>query len=334
MEKQQSCPQKKQRYFNPHIEEIRRNFWDFFLWKIGHYDDPFKGVAPPKGFTYPIPEQIFDETQPSVMWINHSTFLVQVDDIHILTDPIWSARCSPLSFFGPKRRHTPPLQLYQLPRIDYVLISHDHYDHLDKQTIKDLARIYPEIVWVVPCGLKKWFSKLKIDHVIEFKWWESTFLKSPKKSATRLKITAVPSQHFSGRSSFDLNKTLWVGWVINFERVNQEPKSLYFVGDTGYNPYDFKEIGQTWTSFDLSLIPIGSYIPRKFMSSVHIEPNDAVRIHKEVNSKLSIGMHWKTFCLSDEPMNQPPYDLYLALQKEGIDPTSFLALDPGYEINW
>jgi N-acyl-phosphatidylethanolamine-hydrolysing phospholipase D len=267
------------------------------------------------------------------MWINHSTFLIKVENVHILTDPIWSQRCSPVSFFGPKRRHPPALALKTLPKIDYVLISHNHYDHLDKKTVLELFALYPDITWLVPLGVQSWFTKLGISKVFEHTWWESRELSNPA-SSLKISITAVPAQHFSGRNTKDINSTLWVGWVVEFKKDNSHSKRFYFVGDTGYNPYDFKKIGEHWQEMDLSLIPIGSYVPRKFMSPVHIEPFDAVRIHQEVKSKLSIGMHWKTFRLSDEPLNQPPYDLYLALQKEGIDPSHFLALEPGHEINW
>jgi N-acyl-phosphatidylethanolamine-hydrolysing phospholipase D len=132
----------------------------------------------------------------------------------------------------------------------------------------------------------------------------------------RIKATAVPTQHFSGRHPRDINQTLWAGWVVEFFRKDKPFKRLYFVGDTGYNPIDFKNIGKKWDYMDLSLIPIGTYLPR------------------EVNSRLSLGMHWKTFHLSDEPLHQPPYDLLIALQKDGIDPSTFLAVEPGFYINW
>jgi N-acyl-phosphatidylethanolamine-hydrolysing phospholipase D len=148
-------------------------------------------------------------------------------------------------------------------------------------------------------------------------WWEETELNFPR---LKLKATGVPAQHFSGRSAVGINPTLWLGWVVEFTRSSGEQKRLYFVGDTGYNRYDFKAIGARWKTVDLSLIPIGSYSPRKFMKSVHVEPEDAVRIHVDVRSKLSVGIHWKTFNLSDEPMQQPPYDLFCALEKQKIDP--------------
>jgi N-acyl-phosphatidylethanolamine-hydrolysing phospholipase D len=315
----------KDRYINPYRENIRRSLWDVFLWRAGFYDDTHTLELAPQDFAYPMPKTPIDTGKPRAVWLNHSSFLVQFGGKTLLTDPIWSNRCSPLPFLGPKRRHLPPLEIEQLPKIDYVLISHNHYDHLDYKSIKKLFKLYPHILWFVPTGVKKWFLHQGITNVVESGWWDETILKEG------LKVTSVPSQHFSGRRISDLNKTLWTGWVVENLDIN---KRVYFVGDTGYNPFDFKKIGEQFGFMDLSLIPIGSYLPRRFMSPVHIEPADAVKIHKEVKSVLSLAMHWKTFRLSDEPMHQPPYDLFLALQKEKMDPLTFLAVEPGFEVNW
>jgi N-acyl-phosphatidylethanolamine-hydrolysing phospholipase D len=315
----------RKRFINPHQKQIRRTLWDLVLWRSGVYNDIEPTPPRPEGFIYPNPFYQADQSQPCVTWLNHSSFLVQVAGVAILTDPIWSERCSPLSFFGPKRRHSVPLSVKELPRIDYVLISHNHYDHLDIKSVLQLFARFPEICWLVPTGVKSWFLRRGIKNVIELGWWEEVNL------SEGIKATCVPAQHFSGRSGRDLNTTLWCGWVFEAEKAK---KRFYFVGDTGYNPHDFKEIGKRWTTMDLSLIPIGSYVPRRFMSPVHIEPRDAVRIHQEVGSHLSIAMHWKTFRLSDEPMLQPPYDLFLAMQEQGLDPQKFLAPEPGDLFNW
>ncbi len=322
---------RKGRYCNPHIRDTKRSLFDALLWKTGFYDDREKPEPIPQGFTYPLPKEKFDSSCPSAVWINHSTFLVKVHGLHVLTDPIWSDRCSPFPFLGPLRRHAPAMDLGHLGHLDFVLISHNHYDHLDKKTVLELHRRYPNACWCVPTGVKSWFLRQGISCVEEMGWWEDkTFSLSQDH---HLKITSVPSQHFSGRSLQDMNKTLWCGWVFE-SSMSQNRKRLYFVGDTGYNPIDFCQIGKLWRSMDLSLIPIGSYVPRQFMAPVHIEPKQAVAIHQEVGSKLSLAIHWKTFRLSDELMDQPPYDLYRTLQKEGIDPLSFLAPPPGYEVNW
>lgn len=312
------------RYMNHHAPNVHKRTKDFFLWMIGYFKDGEFEKAP-ENFSYPLPTQEFNAKKPWAMWIGHSTFLICLENKHILTDPIWSTRCSPVPFIGPKRKHAPPIPLEKLPKIDYVLISHDHYDHLDRMTVERLHMLFPEILWIVPTGVKKWFNKLEIIRVVELNWWENRNIDST------FKITSVPAQHFSGRRAPNLNKTLWAGYVL--EDLHST-KTFYFAGDTGYNPHDFKKIGDHFPSIDLSFIPIGAYSPRQFMAPVHTDPKNAVNIHIDVNSKLSLGMHWKTFRLSDEPMDQPPFELLAALKAENIDPSSFLAIDPGMKVNW
>lgn len=330
----QQCPKKGKRYVNPHKEKLHRSLFYLILWKIGYYEDKHLQVHAPADFVYPEPKEEFSSGEPQVMWINHNTFLITIDGVTILTDPIWGKRASPLSFFGPKRRHEPPFPIESLPKIDYVLLSHNHYDHLDRYTVKKLHKMNPLITWVVPMGVGKWFRKRKIENVIEMNWWDEHEFYDEAHPFTRLTITGVPSQHFSGRHGWDLNQTLWLGFVVECKRKGGEDKRFYYVGDTGYNSFDFKSIGKKWDSMDLSLIPIGTYVPRGFMSPVHIEPDHSVCIHREVNSKLSVAMHWKTFNLSDEGLSQPPYDLFLALNKQNVCPSTFRVLDPGMAINW
>jgi N-acyl-phosphatidylethanolamine-hydrolysing phospholipase D len=327
-----ACPIESGRYKNPHVSNIRRRLWDFLLWQVGKYDHENFKTLPPQGFHYPNPRQSIDLSLPHVAWMNHSTFHVNYKGINFLTDPIWSQRCSPFSFFGPKRLHAPPIEIKCLPKIDFVLISHDHYDHLDKASIFHIVCKSPEVIFIIPQKVSSWFRKQGIHRFIELSWWQNTSLYDS--GNIEIKITAVPCQHFSGRGVFNKNTTLWCGFVVQFFEHKVLQKQLYFVGDTGYNRYDFSNIGKNFGSFDLSLIPIGTYLPFTFMSPVHICPSKAVSIHQEVSSKLSIGMHWKTFCLSDEELQQPPYDLYLAMKEMNLDPLSFRVLDPGQRINW
>lgn len=308
------------KYFNPHALGQKRSFKDIILWKTGKYFDFSKKTIPPKNFVYPH-ESKFNLFHPYVVWINHSTFLIHINGITILTDPIWSDFCSPVKIVG-KRKHAPGLCLDQIPKVDYVLISHNHYDHLDAQSIKKLHDRFPHIHWIVPQGIKKWFLQRKIHNVSELKWWASLKKKE-------IVFHAVPAQHFSGRIGIDYNQTLWCGFVVE---VGQ--KKLYFCGDTAYNLYDFKEIGQKFAPLDLSLIPIGAYEPRRFMKPIHISPEEAVKIHQEIGSKFSIGMHWKTFRLSDEKQNQPPYDLFLSMKTAHLNPKKFIVLNPGEYVNW
>lgn len=322
---------KRGRFANPHSGSSRRSLVDIILWQLGYYDDKKALNKRPKTFRYPNEKERVIKKAPTVTWINHSTFLVQVGNLSLLTDPIWSDRCSPLSFLGPKRKHAPPLTLENLPQIDLVLLSHDHYDHFDKKTLLKLGKLYPGIIWVVPLGLKKRLHKLGFQHIIEMKWWEKTQIHVQGEEVV---ITAVPTQHFSGRGLWDKNRTLWTGFVVDFLQKKGKEKRLYFVGDTGYNAKDFKNIGKAFGTMDLSLIPIGTYEPKAFMDPVHISPTKAATIHDEVGSLLSIGMHWKTFRLSSEELEQPPYDLYCALKKRGIDPKTFRVLEVGQTINW
>jgi len=322
---------KGRRFVNPHIDSTKRSLIDIALLQLGFYNDKKKQKKRPKDFQYPNSNRELRQGAPQVTWINHCTFLVKVGSLNVLTDPIWGERCSPLSFLGPKRRHIAPMALEDLPEIDIILISHDHYDHLCRDTVLKLQEKNPGITWVVPLGLRKRLEKLGMKHIIEMKWWEEAHFGV---KGQEVLITSVPTQHFSGRGLFDKNKTLWTGYVVDFIQKSKQEKRLYFVGDTGYNRKDFKRIGKEFGEMDLSLIPIGTYNPAKFMAPVHICPNKAAKIHDEVGSLLSVGMHWKTFRLSSEGLEQPPYDLYLALEKLGIDPKTFRVLEPGQTINW
>lgn len=323
------------KFYNSHIH---RNYYrtvkEFFLWQLGYYNDKDQIVEKPADFSYPNRKEGVDLGQPKVSWLGHSTFLIQIGEMALLTDPVWSKRCSPVPFLGPKRNHLPPLSIGELPEIDLVLISHNHYDHLDRSTILQLAHRFPKITWVVPEGVKKWFYKRGQRQVVELLWWEKSELMLAKNQELSFSITAVPAQHFSGRGLFDRDDTLWAGFVVEFVKTGEKEKRLYFVGDTGYNECDFKQIGEVFESIDLSLIPIGSYVPHQFMDPVHIDPYKAALIHLEARSKLSVAMHWNTFRLSKEPLDQPPYDLFIALKEEKIDPSSFRVLDVGQTINW
>lgn len=317
----------KMKFQNPYIKNLRRGLLDVILWQIGHYDDILPKSVPPEDFRYPMPASELDPSKPCVTWINHCTFFIEIEGVRILTDPIWSKRCSPVQFLGPKRTHEAPIALSELPKIDIVLISHNHYDHLDQATVRKLQSQFPEIEWIVPTGVKSWFTKRKILNVRELRWWENTLFKT--KRGNEILITSVPCQHYSGRGIFDVNRSLWMGFVLEFGK-----KSLYFVGDTAYNPYDFKQIGKKFPHIDLCLCPIGTYRPGRFMRTVHSSPSDAVNIHRDVNAKLSLGMHWKTFQLASESIDQPPFDLYFEMKKYKLDPLHFLAIEPGVCVNW
>lgn len=262
-----------------------------------------------------------NRTEPTLTWIGHATFLLQHGGTNILTDPHLSDRASPFSWIGPKRLTPPGLSIDELPPIDVVVISHNHYDHLDAETIEALHRKqagYPPL-FVVPDGVGRWFTDRGIERVVELKWWESTRWDD-------WTLYAVPAQHFSGRSLSDRNRSLWAGWVLQKEDFN-----FYFAGDTGYSA-DFKEIGKQLGPFDLSAIPIGAYAPRWFMQPVHVNPEEAVRIHKDVGSNVSIGMHWGTFLLTDEALDEPPKKLAEARRRASLEEKAFLTLRHGQTV--
>jgi N-acyl-phosphatidylethanolamine-hydrolysing phospholipase D len=259
-----------------------------------------------------------DPDQIQITWVGHSTFLIQMDGVNILTDPVFNDRSSPLPFWGIKRLVAPGIRFEDLPSVHIVLISHNHYDHLDKVTIERLAN-RPN--YLLPLGLARWFKKRKIDNLIELDWWQSA-------SLLGLKFHSVPIQHFSGRSPFDRNETLWSGWV-----VEGKTGRIFFAGDTGYSPV-FKEIGERFGSMRISLIPIGAYRPRWFMAPVHVNPPEAIRIHQDTHSQQSIASHWGTFKLSDEPVGEPPLYLEKALKEAGIDKNKFLMMKFGETLSF
>jgi N-acyl-phosphatidylethanolamine-hydrolysing phospholipase D len=249
-------------------------------------------------------------------WIGHSTFLIQHHGLNILTDPIFGD-CGPLPMGGLRRVTAPGISLDRLPKIHHVLISHSHYDHLDAPTIRALG---DGVRYWVPEGLCAWFRKRGITSCEEIAWWQSASLFG------NVVIHSVPAQHASGRTPWGRDRTHWCGWVLK-----SSERTAYFAGDTGYSP-SFREIGKRFGGFDLSMIPIGAYNPRWLMRPMHLNPAEAVKVHMDVNSRLSIACHWGTFRLTDEPLSEPPELLLEELGPQGIDPNKFRALQPGETV--
>jgi len=256
-----------------------------------------------------------NRSESTLTWIGHATFLLQVAGTNILTDAHFSERASPLSFIGPERLTPLGLEFNDLPTIDYVVISHNHYDHLDVKTVQ-LLHERDDPLFIVPLGLKAWFNEQGVKNVQELDWWEATEFKG-------WQITAVPDQHFSARTPWNRNHTLWAGWVM--EMAGQK---FYFAGDTGYSA-DFAEIGRRFASIDLAMIPIGAYEPRWFMQAMHVNPEEAVKIHQDVQARYSVGMHWGTFRLTDEPFDEPPKRLATAVKSAGIAADRFFVMQHG-----
>lgn len=251
-----------------------------------------------------------DSLSSSATWIGQSTFYLRLGNLGVLTDPIFSKRASPISFIGPKRGTPPGRILDSLPPVHLVLISHDHYDHLDKRSIKSIYKKYPDVVFAVPLKvarlLKKWGIAEK--QIIEKDWWESAEILG-------CELTFVPGHHKSNRFIFERNrnKTLWGGWMLV-----REGKKVWFAGDIAMGDGSFyKEIAARFAPLDLALIPIGSYLPAR-LTRMHVSPRQSAQLHLLMESKLSIAMHWGTFSLTAERMEDPPNDLKRAREELNI----------------
>ena len=251
-----------------------------------------------------------------VIWIGHSTFLIKKNGITILTDPIFSDRASPFKNIGPKRLIPPAIPLEDIPKIDIVIVSHNHYDHLDINSLKRISKLHPEAVFLVPAGDLKLLNRKKVNNAYEFNWWESFILND-------IRFTFTPVQHWSKRGLFDRNKSLWGGWHVQYKDY-----ALYHAGDTGYSS-DFKDTKNKLGSPKYAFIPIGAYDPEWFMASSHVNPEQAVKIMIDLEAEYAFGMHWGTFVLTDEDTLEPPQRLSETVNKSSIN---FKSLKPGKVI--
>jgi N-acyl-phosphatidylethanolamine-hydrolysing phospholipase D len=316
-------------YLAPHNtrDGFRNNYphdpaQSFWLWK---WEQMKNGVPQPPPGGWKIPFAKTDAAalkanrgEPTATWIGHSAFLVQLAGKNILVDPQFSQRASPVQFAGPKRIVPLPIEVEELPRIDVVLVSHNHYDHLDVDSVKRVAASPAgSPLFLVPLGLKSWFHGLGIDRVEEFDWWQSR-VDGP------LKLTLVPVQHWSKRTLWDTNKTLWGGWVIEGAGLK-----LIHTGDLGYSQ-DARDIGERLGPFDLAFIPIGAYAPRWFMKTMHVDPAEAVQLRADLHAGRAIGMHWGTFeNLTDEPLDEPPAVLARQRAAAGLSADQFDVMKVG-----
>ena len=233
----------------------------------------------------------------SVTWVGHSTVLLQIGPLNVLTDPVWSERASPVQWIGPRRVMTPAIDFDELPPVDVVLLSHNHYDHLDATTVRRIARCFPDATWLCPLGLPHLLERFGVRNIAERDWWQSV-------TEAQFTATCTPAQHFSARGLRDRNETLWCGWVIEADSVR-----VFVAGDTALNP-SLEDIGGLLGPFDLVMLPIGAYEPRWFMRAVHMNPEDAVAAYRAlVNGPATppcFAIHWGTFRLTDEPVDEPP----------------------------
>jgi L-ascorbate metabolism protein UlaG (beta-lactamase superfamily) len=264
--------------------------------------------------------------QVAVTFIGHSTFLLRTASCVMITDPVFTTHAGPFGRMGPRRVRPPAIDPSALPRVDVVLLSHNHYDHLQPASLD----LFPEAQIVTTLGVGQYLphrdlppnkdlppkggSRLASPH--ELDWWHSARIGGAE-------ITAVPAQHFSARTPWDRNKSLWCGFVVRVDGV-----TFYFAGDSGYSP-QFAEIGARCPGIDVGLIPIGAYEPRWFMTPAHMNPDEAVRAHLDVRARVSIGMHFGTFQLTDEPIDEPIRALERARVAHGVEAEAFRTIDFG-----
>ncbi|WP_233146238.1 MBL fold metallo-hydrolase [Pigmentiphaga sp. NML080357] len=327
-------------YYDPaqphHTEHGFRNLYsystpgtlDFWRWQ---FDRWMQDLPPaPTELLAPVVADAAWLKEPSsevrVSWIGHSTLLVQLGRFNLLTDPMFSERASPFTFAGPKRHQPPGIALADLPHIDAVVISHNHYDHLDLDSVKALAaqRGGPP-VFMVPLGVDVWFRQ-NVPEATDLRpldWWGQTIVGDAI-------LTLLPVQHWSARTPFDRSATLWGAWAVQ----TREPAfNFLFGGDFGYSR-DIATIGERMGPFDLAALPIGGYAPRWFMRGHHMNPTEAVQAHQELRAKASVAIHWGTFELTDEALDQPPRELARARRYAGMGPDEFFVMRHGESRVW
>lgn len=301
------------RFLNPQRIKAKGGV-DVFKWMVSRKPGPWRETVSENYGKHPL-GHFKDGIR--ITFVNHSTFLIQADGLNILTDPVWSRRVSPFSWLGPKRMKPPGLRFEDLPEIHAVLLSHNHYDHLDLQTMRLVfGAHHPKII--APLGVRRFLDQHYITGAAEADWWEELVLDKG------VKVQTVPAQHFSGRGFFDRDATLWCGYVMKTSGGN-----IYFAGDTGYNDVTFKEIPSRCGPIRISMLPIGAYKPGWFMSPIHTSPEESMRIHRDVGAETSIAMHFGTFPLADDGQDEPVIDLQRAMEKFELTADEFLVLAEG-----
>lgn len=307
-------------FSNPWDESEPKGFLDVLRWKMNS-----KRAVWPEAFPIPRldqPPAINANGEYRISYIGHASFLIQIAGLNILCDPVWSDRASPVSFVGPRRVNPPGVALEDLPKIDLILISHNHYDHLDIETLKKLhAKFKPQII--TPLGNDTIIKDDIADaNVTAHDWYDHVDIGD-------VRIHIEPTHHWSARGMGDRREALWASFV-----VQSQSKKICFIGDTGFGGgHAFKIIGERHKEIDLALIPIGAYEPRWFMSRYHINPEEAVRAKELLRAKQANGHHWGTFQLTDEPIMKPIEDLKIALAKHQKTEDDFKSLRPGgFEI--
>ncbi len=295
------------RFFNPRVDTDKSRA-EFRRWRRARSPAPWPARVENEPF--PPPPAAVPAGEIAVTFIGQATFLVQVAGLAVITDPIFSARASPLSWIGPRRVRDPGVALDRLPRIDLVLLSHNHYDHMDLPSLGRIAKRWSAPI-VTGLGNGRYLARKGIAGAVELDWWEEFELRPG------MRITYVPAQHWSKRGLFDRRHMLWGGHVIGAPGAR-----VYFAGDTGY-PGHFRDIRDRIGPPDVALLPIGAYEPRWFMGPQHMNPDEAVRAHLELAARVSIAMHFATFQLTDEAIDAPLHALAAAHAEHGVPADAF-----------
>jgi L-ascorbate metabolism protein UlaG (beta-lactamase superfamily) len=304
------------RFFN-HWSNVHKIITFKVLWEFLRAP---KAIWPKKLIVQPAPViQSTDELR--ITNIGHATFLIQMAGCNIITDPVFSSHAGPFGKLGPRRVIDPGISIDQLPPIDVAFISHNHYDHLDKSSVMSLAQ-HANIIFIVPLGVKKTLIMWGVQRpVIELDWWASH-------TVNTVKITAVPAQHWSRRSLFDINKTLWMGGVIESEHG-----SVFFAGDTGLGSH-FAEIAEKFRNINVGLLPIGSYKPRTVMKQQHMGPLDALEAHQILKAECIIPIHYDVFPLGKEQFLEAEHELLFEAKNLGIPKNQLKVLKVGQFEQW
>lgn len=246
------------------------------------------------------PAQLNELPEDGVWWLGHASVLLRLNERFLLTDPVFSRRASPVAFAGPERKTPLAITIEQLPLLDALVISHNHYDHLDSATVRRLLQRFPDLTVFVPLGLAAWFRRRGAKNIIELDWWQCVVFQG-------MTLTAVPAQHWSMRTLRDRNRSLWCGWV--FEGRHHR---FWFSGDTGYTP-ELLAIPERLGKLDAAALPVGAYAPRWFMSGHHMDPQSAVKLWQQIGMPVAFPIHWGVFELADESLDEPVTELYKAL---------------------